>query len=142
MSAINTKEILKTFNLDEHNSIVIGSGILQALGIRPSNDIDLVVTNDIYASLKDSGSFKVTENHGREILAGDRLEIGADWFVLGKSYTFTDLEAVSTVIDGVRYNSLDFLLQVKQSWVLHDAVVRQKDIDDVKLIKLHLGLTS
>ncbi|OGD78474.1 hypothetical protein A2368_00050 [Candidatus Collierbacteria bacterium RIFOXYB1_FULL_49_13] len=135
MSVSNTKEILKTFSLDEHNSIVIGSGILQSLGIRPSNDIDLVVTNDIYASLKDTGKFKVAENHGREILAGDELEIGADWFVLSKSYTFADLAAVSTVIDGVRYISLDFLLQVKQSWVLHDAVVRQKDIDDVQLIQ-------
>lgn len=34
------------------------------------------------------------------------------------------------------YISLDFLLRVKQSW-LQDDDVRQKDIDDVKLIEAY-----
>ena len=35
---------LRELGLNADNAIVIGSGILQALGIRKSNDIDLVVT--------------------------------------------------------------------------------------------------
>ncbi len=127
---------LERLGLNPDNSIVIGSGILQALGIRKSRDIDLVVTQEIYTSLKKSGNFKIVESHSREILKDDLFEIGTDWNVLGKSYSFEDFDNNSIIIDGVRYITLDFLYRAKKSW-LHQKNVRQKDIEDVRLIELY-----
>lgn len=131
------KRILQKIGLSPDNSVVIGSGILQALNIRKSKDIDLVITKDLYDSLKKSGKFIVSANHGREILVDDRFEIGTNWFVLGKHYGFGDFEKESIIIEGVRYITLDFLYRVKKSW-LAQKDVRQKDIDDIKLIEEYI----
>ena len=81
---------LEEFYLNSENSIVVGSGILQVLDIRKSNDIDLVVTPKIYDSLINSGKFTVLKYYSREILKNNIFEIGTDWVVLGKSYKFED----------------------------------------------------
>lgn len=130
-------EELEKLGLDSGNSVVIGSGILQALEIRKSNDIDLVVKQGDYERLKRSRKFGIVENHGREILRNDKFEICTNWFVLGKSYEFESFEKDSVVIDNTRYITLDFLYRVKRSW-LEQENVRQKDIEDVKLMVKYL----
>ena len=126
---------MQKIGLSSDNCIVIGSGILQVLGIRQSKDIDVVVTKDVYDQLKNSGKFKSAKNEEREVLVNGICEIGSYWEVLGKSYKFENLCPESTTINGVRYITLEFLYKVKQSWVKNDSEVRQKDVDDIKLIK-------
>jgi len=136
---VNVLEALVQIGLTEQNSVVIGSGILGALGIRESHDIDLVVTPQAYARLGDSGQFKpVTGHHDSQLLADDVFEIGPSWSVFGRDHTYEDLLPESVVIGGVRYLTLNFLLRVKESW-LHDEPVRPKDIYDVALIKDYLA---
>lgn len=132
------KNKLAELGLSSLNSVVIGSGILDALGIRKSNDIDVVVDEETYAHLKDSGRFQEEQHYGRSVLVDDSFEIGTSWGVLEKDQTLSDLTKQSAVIDDVCYITLDFLLSVKKSW-LQDDNVRQKDIDDVKLIEEHLA---
>ncbi len=132
------KKILQKLGLNPNNSIIIGSGILQALGIRKSKDIDIVVNQEIYDSLKKSGKFTTSKNHGRETLTDDLFEIGTSWNVLGKSHNFKDFDNDSIVIDGVRYITLDFLYKAKRSWV-QGGYARQKDIEDIKLIEKYIG---
>lgn len=129
---------MKDVNLDAENCVVIGSGILSAYGVRESNDIDVVTDTETYGRLAGDPRFAKTENHGREILSDALFEIGTGWGVLGTFHTFEDLVKHSIVIDDVRYVTLEFLLAVKKSW-LHDENVRQKDIDDVKLIEQYLA---
>lgn len=131
------KNKLDELDLNPDNSIVIGSGILNALKLRESKDIDLVVPEAKYKELAKSGDFKKELNHGREVLTGDLFEIGMDWQVVGKSWSFDDLFGQSTVIDDVRYNTVEFLLSVKRSW-LTGGEARQKDIADIKLMENHL----
>ncbi|HUC96699.1 MAG TPA: hypothetical protein VMR16_03495 [Candidatus Saccharimonadales bacterium] len=119
------------------NSVVIGSGILNALGLRDSNDIDIVASVEEYAKLSMNPRFKVAENHGHEILSDNLFEIGTSWTVIGKTWGFKDLLSHSTVIDGVRYITIEFLLGAKRGW-LAEGDVRQKDIDDVKLMEDYL----
>lgn len=128
---------LSALGLNPDNSVVIGSGILSALEIRKSKDIDVVVDDENYARLSKDTHFKKTQNHGQEILADELFEIGTYWGVLDKNQTFDDLLKQSQVVNGVRYITLEFLFAVKESWLLDDDV-RQKDIDDVKLIKNYL----
>ena len=133
---INIKSKLAGLNLLTDNSIVIGSGIMNALNIRPSNDIDVVVSSSTYENLRTSGKFNVETKHGRQILTDSIFEIGKSWSVLGKDYNLTYLLKESVIINDVHYITLDFLLSVKESW-LQDENVRQKDLEDVQLIKEH-----
>ncbi len=130
---------LQEIGLNAENSVVIGSGILSANSIRESSDIDVTVTEDTYDRLSKNNRFTEIHSKGRKMLVDDIFEIGADWNVLGKNQTFDDLRRQSVVINDVRYITLDFLLAVKESW-LGDDDVRQKDIDDVVLIKTFLDL--
>lgn len=132
------KNKLAILGLNARNSVVIGSGVLDALGMRKSNDIDVMVDKATYAHLKESGRFQEEQHYGRSVLVGDNFEANTRWGVLGKDQTLSDLARQSITIDDVRYITLDFLLAVKKSW-LQDDDVRQKDIDDVKLIEEYLA---
>ena len=129
-------KLLFDLKLTTDNSVVIGSGILNALGLRPSNDIDVVVNETAFARLGQDLRFVEKQNHGRTILAFDLFEIFTAWGILGKDQTFEELSKESTVIDGVRYITPQFLLAAKKSWLADDA--RPKDITDVKLIEDYL----
>lgn len=137
-SNFNLKDELTKLSLSSENSVIIGSGILDALGIRKSDDVDVVVDSGDYERLSEDSRFTPGENHGRPVLLDDTFEICKSWGVLGKEYKLQDFIPETVVIDGVRYISLDFLLRVKKSW-LQDDDVRQKDIDDVKLIEEYLA---
>lgn len=132
------KNKLATLGLDARNSVVIGSGILDALGMRKSGDIDVVVDEATYARLGADGRFLEEQHYGRSVRVDDSFEINTHWGVLGKDQTLTDLIGQSVTVEDVRYITLDFLLAVKKSWLL-DGDVRQKDIDDVKLIEEYLA---
>ena len=134
---INFKENLEKIGLDAENAIVIGSGILSALGLRESQDIDVVVDEVAYERLSVDAQFKKADNHGHEVLVGSLFEIGKSWFVLGKEWTFDDFLNHSVVIEGVRYATIQFILDVKKSWAL-EPDARQKDKDDIKLIEEYL----
>ncbi len=114
--------------------IIIGSGILEAMGIRKSHDIDLVVLLKVFNFLKGSEKFTLSYTHGWEILSKASLEISASWYVLGKKYYFKNLISEPIAIDGVRYITVDFLYKVKKSW-LEEGSGRPKDIKGVKLIE-------
>ncbi len=95
------KSKLDELDLHSNNAIVIGSGILNALHLRESKDIDIIVTAEKYKELCANGRFKKEQNHGREVLTDGLFEIGTSWTVVGKTWRFPDLVKVSTVIDGI-----------------------------------------
>ena len=139
---MNIKQYLRDLRLTPANSIVIGSGILSALAIRESNDIDLVVDPNMYNRLSQDSRFEKKVKREKEILVWDLFEIGTSWTVVGKKWSFDDLLDQSIIIDDVRYNSIEFLLAAKEDWVKNDDIVRQKDLDDIKLMKEYLGNSS
>jgi hypothetical protein len=129
------KKRLLQLKLNESNCIVIGSGILQALKIRNSKDIDIITSENDYKRLKESKKFSVQINqYNKEILTDDHFEIGTNWEVLNKRYTFDDFKNDSIVIDEVRYLSLDFLYRIKANWI-KEGKARPKDIIDIELIE-------
>jgi hypothetical protein len=135
---LEVKTKLDELGLNSDNSIVIGSGILRALNLRESKDIDVVVTEEKYRELSNSGRFKKEQNRGREVLTDNLFEIVTSWTVIGKAWKFDDLLIYSVIIDGVRYNTVQFLLDAKRRWIA-DEEGRQKDIDDVKLMEQYLS---
>lgn len=131
---MNRPEILKQLKLDPQNSVVIGSGIMGKLGIRASDDLDLVVKQSDYERLAADSQFHLEVHYGREILVGDKIEIGTDWKVFGEPRDFDKLMENSVVIDSVRYCALDFIYDVKKYWIDRKDSPRAKDFRDLELI--------
>lgn len=138
---MNIKSYLDKLKLDSSNSIVIGSGILNALNIRESNDIDLVVSEEEYARFLKDSNYKKINKHGNDVLTKDNIEISTCWIVLGENWTFDKLFHESIVINNVRYITIEFLFKVKKSWI-SNGEGREKDINDVKLIEKYLPSTE
>ena len=134
---MNIKLKTEGIGLTSNNAVIIGSGILNALGLRPSKDIDVIVTEEKYKELSVDPNLKKGEIRGKEVLKDDLFEIGISWSVLSKTWSFNDLIGQSVIIDGIRYITIQFLLSVKKSW-LTNGESRDKDIEDIKLIENYL----
>lgn len=134
---LDIKISLNKFDLNPDNSIVIGSGVLNALGLRESQDIDLVVSQDKFVEFSQNNLFRTENHYGRDILCSENLEIGTNWQVLGGVWDLSDLLKESIIIEGVRYCKLDFILKVK-SFGLEHAKIREKDYPDIKIIEDYL----
>jgi len=52
---MNIIERVQPLELPAVDYIVIGSGVLDALGLRPANDIDLVVSEPLFGRLRQRG---------------------------------------------------------------------------------------
>lgn len=135
---LEVKTKLDELDLNPDNSVVIGSGISSALNLRESKDIDIIVTEEKYRELVTNSRFKKEQNHGREVLDDGLFEIGTSWTVVGRTWKFDELLNQSTIIEGVRYNTIEFLLDAKRHWIAAGEG-RPKDIDDVKLMEQYLS---
>ncbi len=129
---------LAPLGLFPSNCIVIGSGILDILGLRKSHDIDLVITRDKYQALSKSKQFRKKRVFDCNILTNNIFEIGTAWNILGKKQRLEDLLPYSVVIKNARFIALEFLLKVKESWLQEKKPPREKDIIDVRLISEYL----
>lgn len=121
---MNIADRLKELNLPDNSFVVVGSGILNALGIRDSGDIDLIVSEDIYNRFDAAGWDHDTWSD-QTVLKKDVFDLGKTWY--GKSVE--DLIKRAQYIDGVPYLSLDDVYEWKK------ILGREKDINDLKLIE-------
>ena len=104
-SSFNLQAQLANLGLSAENSVIIASGILNALGIRESGDVDIVVGQADYERLSKDSRFTLGQNYGHPVLLDDTFEICTSWGVLDKEYSLQDFLPETTVIDGVRYIS-------------------------------------
>lgn len=123
---------VKKLKLEPDQYIVIGSGILSALGIRATDDVDLVVSQTIYDYYKKQGWSEKNWPMGEPTVANGIYEMGTDWGDDTNIYHLADLLRNKQVVEGVNFVSLDFL----KKWKL--AKGRSKDLADVKLIDDYL----
>lgn len=120
---------IKELNLPKNQYVVIGSGILDILGIRKANDIDLSVTKSLHQKLRDTGEWEEFERYGKIFLKKDVFEVNGElnW----DKYETTTEEAVKTslVVDDVPFLNLEETIKFKT------ASGRKKDLKDIELIK-------
>lgn len=124
---MNIKKEINSLNLPPNSYMVVGSGIFGALGIRESDDIDLIVSSEAFQQLISLGWKQELENTGI-ILKHDPYDVGRYW--QGKEVETWLPRA--TIIDGVPYLSLSDL----RVWKSDRA--RPKDLVDVQLIDEYL----
>ena len=123
---------VKALNLPLDQIIVIGSGILDQLGIRPASDIDLAASSDLMKKLsEESGDWlkKFDDNQRFYFVKDDgSAEVWDGWDFYGQAVSYDDLLDYAVKYDGVRFVDLEFLRKWK-SWR-----GREKDVRDVELI--------
>lgn len=123
---------VKALNLPLDQIIVIGSGILDQLGIRPASDIDLAASSDLMKKLSEESSDwskKFGYNQRFYFVKDDgSAEVWDGWDFDGQAVSYDDLLDYAVKYDGVRFVDLEFLRKWK-SWR-----GREKDVRDVELI--------
>jgi len=127
---------IKSLNFPPDQYVVIGSGILDALGIRPSVDIDIAVLPELHKHLEESGEWKEEIMHNKIFLKKDIFEInpGLSW----ENYSTTTKEAIDSaqIIDEIPFMNLNELIKFKL------ALGREKDLKDIETIKKYLNKES
>ena len=116
--------------------VVIGGGILESLGIRETRDLDIIVTLKLFEKLRQSKIYREETRWSKVFLIGDDIEIGSklDW----ENYATTIEEAINTatIINGIPFLHLEETIKFKK------ALGREKDFQDIKLIKKYLEMSK
>jgi hypothetical protein len=129
---VNLVQSVKKLGLPDNSYVVVGSGVLDALGLRTASDIDIVVSHDVYHQLKHRGWSGAAGPKGQETLNHERFEVSTVWDSPWGDLALPELLPDTMVVDDVRFVSLPSLLAWKE------AVGRPKDLEDSRLIKDYL----
>lgn len=70
-------EDVKKLNFSKGEYAVVGGGVICVHGIRPHQDIDLIVTKRLFKKLKNNGWQNVL--HKKNVLRKDIYEVDADY---------------------------------------------------------------
>lgn len=119
---------VRALNLPTDQIIVIGSGLLDAYGLRHAGDIDLVVTSELFTKLSGTGQYKQEEKNGEAYLVKDNLEVWLDW----GGYDFAKLQNEGVVIEGITFVNPLFLIERKRERGT------DKDKQDIALLEGYL----
>jgi hypothetical protein len=122
-------ERVKKLNLPSGKYIIVGSGTLEALGIRSANDIDIAALPELYEQLRATGEWEEEERYGKIFLKRDGVDINPQLSWPGYSTSTEEAIASALIIDGVPFMNLDDLKRFKL------ALGREKDKADIALIE-------
>jgi len=132
---MNIFEEVKKLSLPLGEYIVLGSGILGALGIREIGDVDLTVSPRLFRELREQGfEYGEIEFEGRmrQRITKGNTEAYKDFWCGGKQLDTIKMIAEAEIIDGVAFLSLTKLREIKKE------MNREKDIRDIELIDAYL----
>jgi len=121
----STVDMVKRLDLPANSYVVIGGGVMEALGLRETNDVDLVVTKRTYDHFRAKGWREYVQDDGKRLLSHHGYQIMLTF--VGKN--MSELRENAFTISGVRFMSLDDLITCKQT------IGRKKDLEDIKLIR-------
>ena len=129
---MNLIQKIKELNFPKDQYVVVGSGILDVLGIRTASDIDIAVTKDLHQKLRELGNWEENERHDKIFLKKDVYEIipQLNW----EKYNTNTEEVISSalIIEDIPFMNLFELIKFKT------ALGREKDFMDIKLINEYL----
>jgi len=127
------KRVHKT-QLPVERIIVIGSGILDVLGLRQANDLDLVADEALFAELAGREGWELAVVHGEQALYNEALDVEV-WKSWGSDGVpnFAQLREQGIEIEGVTFTSPEFVLEWKKQRG------RPKDKADIRLLEEYLA---
>lgn len=122
---MNIAAEISSLELPPRSYMIVGSGILNALGIRESNDIDLLVSGSVFLTLQEQGWQIESRGDDTFKATSGSFDCMTDWY--GQDVA-TMLENAQYIED-IPYMSLEDVYNWKQK------LQRPKDILDLKLIE-------
>lgn len=122
---------IAALNLPSDQMVVIGSGLLDALSLRQSSDIDLVVSDELFTSLKNLGKYTIVLRRNQEVLERGDVEIWRDWGP-EEEMSFQALYTTGVEIEGIRFCHPQVVLGWKRQ------KQRDKDVEDIVLLEGYL----
>jgi hypothetical protein len=121
---------VKASGLPLDEVVVIGSGLLDAYGLRASRDIDLVVSGNLFKTLEQNPSYqKQFPRENTEVLIKGEFEIWLDW----PPADFLQLKKDAVNVDGVFFVNPQFLIERKRERG------SAKDLADITLLEGYLN---
>lgn len=126
-------EKVKNLNFPLGQYVVVGSGTLEALGIRPAQDLDIAVTPELYERLRATGEWQEEERYGKIFLKKSGVDIIPQLSWEQYSTTTEEVIASAIIIDGVPFMSPGELIRFKL------ALGRKKDEEDIALLREYLS---
>ena len=119
---------VKTLYFPEGSYVVFGSCPLAAAGIREANDVDLLVSKEMFAKLRENGWKELHKGSNDAPLVYDVFEAHDNWNFSSYNPTLNRLLSTASIIDGVPFASLGEVRKWKT------ASGRPKDLADIELI--------
>lgn len=137
MSLKEKLQELKNLNFPPDQFVVVSSGALAVRGIREAKDLDVIVSDNLWAELKNK--YLVKNDTGFS-----RIEISENIEILGDGSTYTNSSVVSfdeifeksDVFEDIKFINLQHLKKIKAK------LSRPIDIEDIKLIDSYLNKDS
>ena len=119
---------LKSLNLPKGKYAIFGSGPMAIRGIRVSDDVDIVVKQDLWDEL--AGKYSDFLHKNPDCIRIDNLEIFRDWpEIFGR---------INEIIDGAEIIEELPFVQLKYVVEWKSKFGREKDKRDVELIKKYI----
>ena len=125
---------IKELHLPESQFMVTGSGILDVLGIRKADDIDLLVSPELYTKLETKHGWIEYKKYKMTIMH-PKGKYGAMQSLnfMKENYTLSELLPTAHVHKGIPFINLEVLKNSKTQ------LAREKDFRDIKLIDKYLS---
>ncbi len=125
---------INKFDLPKGHYMVCGSAILQLLDIRPAQDIDLLVSPQLFAELREKRGWHVHPKYATSLDNADNTG-GAKQSLdfMKQNYTLKKALPLAYWHEGIPFMSLEMLVDAKTQ------LGREKDLKDIKLIQEYLS---
>ncbi len=127
-------EKVKALNLPKGSYVVFGSCPLAIAGLREANDIDLVVSKEVFERLRESGWQELHKNENDKPLVHDVFEAHHYWKFSLHHSRLEELLVSATIVDGIPFASLEEV----RKWKVSSG--RPKDLVDIELIDNYKSL--
>ena len=123
---------LKELNLPTGQYAIFGSGPLAVRNLRDANDIDLIVTKELWdeLALKHLPHIKQTAKGSVMIMPIGNIEICQTW--LNMTPKIEEMIKTAEIVEGLPFVRLEYVIEWKTF------MGRPKDLNDLKLIEEYL----
>lgn len=119
-------EMVHRLGLKKDTYVVIGGAVLEILNLRDTSDVDIVVSDEVYARYRDDKKWtEYVQDNGKKVLSHDGYNLMHTW--MGNSLKHLLKHAFEK--DNVTFMSVDELIEAKHH------LGRKKDLEDIRLLE-------
>jgi hypothetical protein len=125
---------IEKFNLPKGQYAVFGSALLDVWGLRHANDLDIIVTPELFEQLKKEG-WEEKQGNGFSILS----KMDADVTTVQNRPTDGNYnpDRLQLIREAIEINGIPFV-RVEEVIACKTAYNREKDLKDIKMLKEYL----